>query len=585
MNCIKDIIKSLRNKIELYEYFYNVLNISIISDQEYDKLIEELTILEKKYYKHDSSNSPTKKIGKNFSNELKIRNHIFPMLSLESVYNINNFYNFYSFVKKNNSENNLKLCCELKIDGVALSILYKYGKLVHALTRGDGYSGEDVTHNLNIIKNVPNILLGENVPEVLEVRGEVFMLKSDFNSLNNSLKRKTKKIFSNIRNIVSGTLRRTNICKTSKFVRRLFFCVYGYGFAIPNNCFVSHYKMLQKMKSFGFSINKYNVLHKNKKKILNFFKKSFLMKNKINFETDGIVIKTDSINLQKQLGYNNKFPKWAIAIKFDTENLITKVLKITFEIGRTGILTPVASLNPINFSGVVVKNVSLYNINQMKRLGIKIGSHVLVKRSGNVIPKIVRVINSTKTYFKKNILLPVNCPSCKSKLFLNNCNKLYRCLNRVFCAPQKEKLILHFFSKNALNIRGIGPKIIKKLVFKGIVNSPLDIFSLNKKTLCQIENINEKSANNIINRLNNSKKVYFANFIYALGIPEIGLLLSKNISKHFSSIEELIHSDYVDFLKIKKIGKKNANNLMFFFKSKNNIKYIKKLSKILKIIF
>ncbi|BGI51290.1 MAG: NAD-dependent DNA ligase LigA [Buchnera aphidicola (Ceratovacuna japonica)] len=583
MKNIKNVIKNLRKKIKLYEYFYNVLNISLVPDHKYDKLLEKLSFLEKKFSKYDSINSPTKKIGNNFSNSFKLNNHILPLLSLESFYKIDYFYNFYDFFKKKYHKN-LDFCCELKIDGVALNILYKDNLIVHALTRGNGYSGENITNNINVIKNLPKKLLGKNVPKVLEVRGEVFIFKSDFFNLNKNLSNIFKKSFSNTRNIVSGILRRK---KNSKlFNKKLFFVAHSIGYVYPSNRFKSHYFMLKELQTFGFCINKYNYVYKQKYKIINFFKKILLIKEKINFDIDGIVIKIDSINIQKKIGNTSKFPKWAIAIKFNTQKLVTKILSINFKIGRTGVITPVARFVPVNFSGVIVKNASLYNKNNIESLKISVGSNVLVKRKGNVIPKIVKVISKKNDKSFKKIFFPKFCPSCSSKLVLNRSKKLYMCINRVFCKSQKKKIILHFFSKHGCNIKGIGPRTIEILVNKKIVNNSLDMFNLNEKTLLNIKNFNKKSIIKIVKKLNSFKNIYFYNFLYALGIPEIGISLSKNIAKNFKSIEEFIYFSYnCNFTKIDNIGKKISNNIYSFFILKRNIIYVKELSRKLKIIF
>ncbi|WP_343188261.1 NAD-dependent DNA ligase LigA [Buchnera aphidicola (Ceratoglyphina bambusae)] len=575
---IKNKIIKLKKKIKLYEYFYNVLNISLVSDYKYDKLMEYLYKLEHKYKFINSNDSPTKKIGDNFLNEFKISNHLLPMLSLDSVYNKDRVLNFYNYIKKCVKKEYFDFCCELKIDGVALNVLYKDGSLVHALTRGNGYSGEDVTSNINIINNLPRKLLGMQFPEILEVRGEVFMLKSDFINLNKNL----NKNFSNPRNIASGSLRKNKKLSNVNLNRKLFFFAYGIGFVKPENYFLSHFNMLKKLKSFGFCINAYNLYCNSLKKIFSFFYKSVLLKEKLNFEIDGIVIKVDSIKYQKKIGHTYKFPKWAIALKFDTEILKSKVLGVDFKVGRTGVITPVANLSPINFSGVIVKNVSIYNENEIKKLNLKIGSYVFVKRSGNVIPKIVKVINNK---FEKEIIFPVICPCCKSNLLFNKKKKTSRCINGIFCKKQKEKLILHFFSKNGFYINGIGPKLIKKLVNLNYINNPLDVFNLNIKILCKLDKINKKSASNIVNRLRKFKNINFFNFIYSLGIPEVGISTSKNISEEFSSLKEMMNASYKRFIKIKNIGNKVAKNIFNFINSSNNIKYINRISKVIKILF
>ncbi|WP_343128654.1 NAD-dependent DNA ligase LigA [Buchnera aphidicola (Kurisakia onigurumii)] len=580
MQCNNKKLKKLKKKISYHAYRYYTLDNPIISDIEYDLLIQKLQKLEKKSKNFQKNDSITKKIGLKMLNFFKIKKHFTPMLSLQNIYNVEEIEVFKKKIQKKIKKKVFSLSCELKIDGLAISLLYKKGILIRSLTRGNGIKGEDVTLNSFNIKNIPKFLNSKyQIPEIIEIRGEIYMLSSDFKKLNQKKNISCNTIFSNSRNAAAGSLRQ-NDPKITKERKLMFFC-HGYGICkmknIPNN----HYDMIKKIKSWGIPVNK-NIFLTNKineiQKYYFYFQKK---RDLLNFEIDGIVVKINDLNDQKKIGNTTKYPKWAIAIKFSPYEKQTKILNVDFQVGRTGIITPVARLKPIKISGVIIKNASLHNRYEIKRLKILIGSTVLIRRAGDVIPYVVKVVNTIdKNFLKtKKIIFPQNCPSCNTKIIEENNMKISRCNNYFNCIEQLKKKLEHFVSRNAFNIIGLGPNIIHKLFSNKIVLIPSDFFKLTAQNLKNIEGIKEKKANNIIQSLNIAKKISLEKFIYSLGIHGVGISVSKYLSKNYINIQNFINANLKDLLKINKIGKNIANNIISFLKNKDSMLIILKLIK------
>jgi DNA ligase (NAD+) len=471
MKSVKKKIDELREKILKYDYFYHSLDQPIISDAEYDYLLNQLYSLELKNKEFITSDSTTQRVGSNLIEKFKKVVHFSPMLSLENTFDINGFLEFENRIKKNFDKSQLiNFCCELKIDGIAVSLIYEKGILVRAATRGDGYIGENITDNIKTIKSIPLELKGTSIPRRLEVRGEVFMLKSDFLELNKTLFLDKKKCFSNPRNAAAGSLRQINPKVTAK--RKLIFFCHGYGFFEGIECLRSHYQRLIHFSTWGLPINQEMLICKNHVEVFNFYKKIEGKRCFFNFDIDGIVIKIDSVELQKKLGSNNKFPRWAIAFKFPSKEKVTKLRDVKFQVGRTGIITPVAYFDPVCISGVTIKKASLYNKNTIEKLNLHIDDFISICRSGDVIPKIVSVIKKKDFENQKKIIFPLFCPVCNSRLMENKEDKIIRCHAGLTCNAQKKKALHHFFSKNALNIPGLGPKIINELIKKKLLRIP-----------------------------------------------------------------------------------------------------------------
>ncbi|QCI26612.1 NAD-dependent DNA ligase LigA [Buchnera aphidicola (Thelaxes californica)] len=563
-------LNQLRNVICYHAYLYYTLDSPIISDFEYDNLIKELILLEKKTQDFKDI-SPTEKVGSLMLENFKIKKHFVPMLSLDNIYNINELSNFEKKINKRfflNKQHNF--CCELKIDGVAISLLYKKGILIRALTRGDGVQGEDVTLNAFNIKNIPKILNQNfNIPDILEIRGEVYIPLSEFYKLNVLLKNK-KFTFSNPRNVAAGSLRHNNPEVTLH--RNLMFFCYGFGLCVPKNNFVSHFNFLQKMQKYGFPINSNIVLSKNINDIKKFFLNIQNNRTKFDYEIDGIVVKVDNIFDQTILGNTNKYPKWAIAVKFTPSENVTTIIGISFEVGRTGIITPVAKLAPIKIGGVIIKSASLHSKYEIQRLGVFIGAKVIVHRAGDVIPYIVQVFNenlySTHIHAVKKIIeFPIYCPMCTSKIIEFNDGKTMRCTNELNCFGQKKKILLHFVSKEAFNIQGIGEKIVNQLLTHQLVSQPIDFFKLDLSSLMMLKYINKKKAEKILLEIKRSKNISLHRFIYALGIKDIGIVTANNLAIFFKKIDCFIHSSISELTSIPKIGNIVANRIFRYIQN------------------
>ncbi|XBC38245.1 MAG: NAD-dependent DNA ligase LigA [Buchnera aphidicola (Floraphis choui)] len=582
MTFIKNYILRLQEKIRYYGYLYYSLDSPEISDYRYDYLIKKLHYLENKYKEFlVTKNSPTLTVGSPGIVGFKKCKHITPMLSLNHVVNVNDYLEFDKKIKILLSEEKVSFCCELKIDGVAINLIYKKGILIKAITRGNGIEGEDVTNNVRMISSIPSKLRGFNIPKKLEVRGEIFMLKSDFVQLNNKAINNFTKIFSNTRNASSGLLRK-KYSKTTA-MKNLMFCCYGYGYYPRYIKIFNHYDRLEQLKIWGLPISGYNSVFFCSHDILNFYDKIKNIRQFLNFDIDGIVIKVNSIVLQNKLGYMRRAPKWAIAFKFCDQEQNSKVLNIAYQVGRTGVITPVAKIDPVRISGVIIKRVSLYNFNEIKRLDLYIGDIVRIKRSGDVIPKIVSVIKSNRSNDIKKIMLPNLCPSCKSKLKLDDqCIKV-RCIEGIKCKEQLKKLLYYFCSRKGLNIYGLGLKIISKLVDKHYVKNFSDFFNLNFDVLVKLNDLGKKTARNIANSINQSKNITFSKFLCSLGINEIGMIKSEIIAKHFISLNSLMNSTFQELSSLKGIGPYSAHSVFSFINEQFNKEIILYLSNNLNI--
>ncbi|QCI18634.1 NAD-dependent DNA ligase LigA [Buchnera aphidicola] len=582
MKKIKYQINELRKKISKYNYFYHTLDNPIVSDTEYDYLLNQLYNLESKYKEFITPDSPTQKIGANLLDRFKKVTHFFPMLSLENTFDLHGYLKFENRIKKFFITNAIiEFCCELKIDGIAVSLIYEEGILIRAATRGDGYFGENITSNVKTIKSIPTKLKGSNIPKRLEIRGEIFMLKSDFSNLNFQSFQGKKKYFSNPRNAAAGSLRQIDSKITAK--RKLQFVCHGFHFFEKTKIFKTHYDVLIQCKNWGIPINAEISIFSNYSEILKFYKKFEKKRLLFDFDIDGIVIKVNSLYFQKKLGSNNKSPKWAIAFKYFTKEEITKLNDIKFEVGRTGIITPVAYFNPVYISGVMIKKASLYNKNEIDRLNLHFNDYITIQRSGDVIPKIINVINNKRLQNAKKIIFPVCCPICNSELLKNRKDKIIRCPSGLRCNAQKKKIFCHFFSKNALNATGLGPEIINELIQKKIVSNLVDFFYLTQDHFKNIENIREKKSIKIIKTIYESKKTTMHRFIYALGILSVGEVIAEKLSNYFNTVNNLINASTKELESIDGIGKVVANNIFTYFNILENRQLVEKLTQILNI--
>ncbi|QCI22532.1 NAD-dependent DNA ligase LigA [Buchnera aphidicola] len=577
MTSTKNKIDKLRKNILKYEYFYHTLDESIVSDAEYDYLLHQLYNLELKNKELITSDSPTQKIGANLLSKFKKIKHFFPMLSLENTFDINGYLTFEKRIKKLiNIDVAVSLCCELKIDGIAISIIYEEGILVQAATRGDGFQGENVTANARMIESIPLNLKGVDIPKRLEVRGEVFMLKSDFIKLNQNNKMNQNKIFSNPRNAAAGSLRHINPKITAK--RKLRFSCYGcYFFKENNEELTTHYKRLMRCSSWGLPVNKDILLCSNYIEVIEYYKKFEKKRKSLEFDIDGIVIKVNSIELQNKLGFNTKSPRWAIAFKFFSAERITILNDVKFQVGRTGSITPVAYFDPVYISGVMISKASLHNKSEIERLDLHAHDSVIICRSGDVIPRVLGVIQTIRCKNAKKIVFPKFCPVCNTQLLENIEEKIIRCHAGLTCDAQKQKSLHHFFSKKSLYVIGLGPKIINELIQKGLVKNPIDFFYLKNIDLTKLKNVGNKKSINIINSINKCKQTTFKRFIYALGIPGVGDTVSEKIANYFTKLDELINADILKLNDIDGVGKVISNNIFNYFSIISNRNMVNEL--------
>lgn len=577
MKNIKNLINQYREQLRYWNYLYHVENKSEVPDSEYDKIISQLRELEIKNPTLSSLDSPTKKIGEKTNTRFKQIHHKLPMLSLDNVFEENGFLNFDKRVRDRLQNNNdITYCCELKLDGVAVSLIYEYGELVYAATRGDGSIGEDITANIRTIRTVPTHIGNiTNTPNRLEIRGEIFISKEGFLRLNKISKNEDGKEFANSRNAASGSLRQLDPSITAK--RPLSFLCYGVGVLEGGFLPYSHWERLQYLKKWGIPIENHTCRCTGIKEVLSFYQK--ISKNRIflSFDIDGIVLKIDDLMLQKQLGFISRSPRWAIAYKFPPNEKLTKLKDIDFQVGRSGILTPVARLEPVSLSGVIVRSASLHNINTIKRMELMIGDTVIVQRSGDVIPKIVGIVKSRRPLNARPIQIPSKCPVCGADISQTDKEPIIFCTATLTCIAQRKQALNHFVSRRAMNINGIGKCVINELVDKNLVKTPADIFRLNKDILGQIKYLGFKSILNLLNSIIKAKKTTFSRFLYSLGIRGVGEVTAFNLTKNYYILEKLLQADIDSLMKVDNIGITTANNVYNFFKEKHNIALIRDL--------
>ncbi|AHG60297.1 NAD-dependent DNA ligase LigA [Buchnera aphidicola] len=577
MTSIKNKIDKLRKKILRYEYFYHQLDKSIISDAEYDYLLDQLYNLELDNKEFITPDSPTQRVGSNLTNKFKKITHFFPMLSLDNTFTLKGYLEFEKRIKKSFNNILISLCCELKIDGIAISIIYEKGIFVRAATRGDGYQGENITSNARMIKSIPLKLTGLDIPKRLEVRGEVFMLKSDFLTLNKQCKIKNNKSFSNPRNAAAGSLRHIDPTITAE--RKLMFFCHGCYFFSKKIKFTTHYEQLIQCHTWGLPVNQDMINCLQYEEVFHFYKEFEQKRHLLDFDIDGIVVKVNSIDFQNKLGVHTKAPRWAIAFKFFSSERITRLNDVKFQVGRTGIITPVAYFEPVYISGVTIKQASLHNKSEIERLDLHINDHVVICRSGDVIPKLLSVVSDYREKNATKIIFPTLCPVCHTKLLENKEEKIIRCHAGLTCDPQKRKSLCHFFSKKALNVRSLGPKIINSLIKKGYVNNPIDFFYLTSNDLINLRNIGDKKSIEVIDSINQCKKTTFKRFIYALGISNVGEIASEKIANYFITLDQLLNTNISELKNIHGVGKIVATNILNYLSITCNREMVIKLVK------
>ncbi len=574
---LKEKVEKLRNALHRHNYRYYVLDDPEVSDAEYDRMMQELIRIEEAHPELASPDSPTARVGAAPLEKFETIAHTIPMLSLDNGFNDSDIIEFDQRVKRNlKISNDVSYTAEPKMDGVAVELVYENGRLTTASTRGDGVTGEVITTNVKTITMVPLLIQRQrtlHLPRRLEVRGEVFIGIAEFKKLNQERINAGLSAFANPRNAAAGSLRQLDSKITASRPLEIFF--YGVGH-VEDTLFESHWELLQLLKRWGFRINPLIRSPITIQEALAYYRELSQKRHQLSYDIDGMVIKVDSIQLQQQLGVTTRSPRWAIAYKFQAVQETTVLEKIEVQVGRTGVLTPVAHLKPVNVGGVTVSRATLHNEDEIEKKDIRIGDTVLIQRAGDVIPEVVNVIMSKRSGAEKKFTMPQACPVCGSPVNRIKGEAATRCINSA-CSAQLKERIKHFASKGAYDIDGLGDKLVDQLVDKGLVSSFADLFSLDLETLAALERMGKKSAENLIDAIESGKRISFARFLYALGIRHVGEHVAVLLADQFTSLEQLIGCTSEDFTAIEGVGPVVAESIVGFFKQKQNLTIIRRL--------
>ncbi|MDD0823266.1 NAD-dependent DNA ligase LigA [Mannheimia sp. AT1] len=571
-------IETLRAKLRQYEYEYHVLDNPSVPDAEYDRLMNELKNLEWQHPELITSDSPTQRVGAKPLAGFAQITHEIPMLSLDNAFSDEELDGFLRRMESYITETptSLAFCCEPKLDGLAVSILYENGVLTQAATRGDGTTGEDITANIRTIRNVPLKLNLPNPPARLEVRGEVFMPQAGFEKLNEKALAKGEKTFANPRNAAAGSLRQLDPKITSQ--RPLVLNAYGIGIyesddELPN----THYERLQWLKSIGIPVNPEIRLAKGRDELLKFYADIQAKRPALGYDIDGTVLKVNDVALQEQLGFISRSPRWAIAYKFPAQEEMTILKSVEFQVGRTGAITPVAKLEPVFVAGVTVSNATLHNGDEIERLGIVIGDTVIIRRAGDVIPQIIGVVAERRPENAEKIEFPTDCPECGSAVVRVEGEAVARCSGGLFCGAQRKEALKHFVSRKAMDIDGVGEKLIEQLMERELIHTPADLFKLDHTTLMRLERMGEKSAQNALNSIEKAKNTTLPRFLFSLGIREVGEATALNLANHFGTLDAIRQATFEQLKEVQDVGEVVANRIVSFWNEQHNVDVVEDL--------
>ncbi len=567
--------EALRREIEEHNYRYYVLDAPTIPDAEYDRLVRELESLEQEYPELITPDSPTRRVGAPPLESFAEVRHQVPMLSLANAFSEEEVRDFDRRVRERLGREQVEYVAEYKLDGLAVSLRYEEGVLVRGATRGDGYRGEDVTANVRTIPAIPLRLRGKGWPRVLEVRGEVFMTRSGFERLNREQEQKGEKAFANPRNAAAGSLRQLDSRVTAS--RPLTMYCYGYGVVEGGELPATHYEVLQHFRDWGLRVSDAVRRCPDIEACLAYYREVQGRRDRLDFDIDGMVYKVNSIAWQEQLGYVARAPRWAIAHKFPPEEELTVVEEIEVQVGRTGALTPVAKLRPVRVGGVTVSSATLHNELEVARKDVRVGDTVVVRRAGDVIPEIVRVVPERRPSGTKPFRMPDRCPVCGSEAILPEGEAVRRCTGGLFCPAQKIRAIIHFASRRAMDIEGLGEKLVVQLVGKGLINDVADIYDLTHEQLASLERMGDKSAENLLEAIERSKQTTLARFLYALGIREVGEATAATLASHFGSLEAIMEAEEERLMQVPDIGPVVAAHIAAFFRQQHNREIIDRL--------
>jgi len=568
----KERIDKLRKEIEVHNNNYYVLNQPTISDFEYDLLINELEALEKNFPEFITEGSPTRRVGSDLAREFRQYEHRYPMLSLGNTYNYDELREFDARIKKT-IPGHIEYTCELKFDGASISITYKNGLMERALTRGDGTKGDDVTENVMTIRNIPRAVSNVNIPGEFIVRGEILLPRAVFKHLNEERKLEGLNLFANPRNAASGTLKMLDpsVVASRKLDCMVYFLL---GENLPYN---NHFENLKAAASWGFNVADSLRLCRNIDEVRDFIEYWETKRDELPYDTDGVVVKVNSVEQQKFLGATAKSPRWAIAYKYKAEQALTRLLSVSFQVGRTGTVTPVANLDPVILAGTTVRRASLHNADQIFLLDLHVNDLVFVEKGGEIIPKIVGVDQESRDEKSEAVKFIQNCPECGTPLVRNEGEANHFCPNYLHCPPQIKGRIEHFISRKAMDIEGLGEETVDLLFNKGLLRNIADIYDLKYDQLVPLEGLGKKSADNIIKSIRESLEVPYPRVLFALGIRHVGETLAKNIAMKFRSIDDLMNAGSVELTAYNEIGPKIAASIISYFSDSENLEILRRL--------
>lgn len=566
-------LEKLRQQLNYHNYRYYVLDDPTIPDAEYDRLFKQLQALEASHPELITPDSPTQRVGEAPLSAFSQVAHEVAMLSLDNAFDHQQLVDFNKRIcDRLKLEGNLEYACEPKLDGIAISLLYEHGVLVRGATRGDGSVGEDITQNVRTIASIPLTLIGSGFPQVLEVRGEIYMPKKSFNELNDRARAEGLKLFVNPRNAAAGSLRQLDSRITAG--RKLQMCAYSIGKVDGGELPDRHTEVLEVLHNWGFLINPEMQIAESIDDCIAYCDILTEKRNTLPYDIDGIVFKVNSRQLQQQLGFISRAPRWAIAYKFPAQEEMTLLQGVEFQVGRTGAITPVARLKPVFVGGVTVSNATLHNRDEINRLGVMVGDTVIIRRAGDVIPQVVSVVKAHRPENAQTIVFPDACPVCASPVENVPGEVVYRCTGGLICEAQRKEAIKHFASRKAMDIDGLGEKLVEQLVDKGLIHSVADLYKLTAEDVVGLERMGQKSAENLIEALQQSKQTTLERFLYSLGVREVGEATARSLSRHFGSLDALIIADEEALQQVADVGPVVAHFVSEFFHQCHNLEAI-----------
>jgi DNA ligase (NAD+) len=568
----------LKDELNQHNHSYYVLDDPSVPDSEYDRLMRALQEIEQEFPALQTADSPSQRVGGEALDSFQQVNHDVPMLSLDNAFCDTDMIDFDRRIKERlnlDAEHKIAYVCEPKLDGVAVSLIYKNGLLVRGATRGDGSVGEDITANVRTINSIPLKLRGAGFPETLEVRGEIYIPRQGFDKLNQQALSSGDKPFVNPRNAAAGSLRQLDSKITA--TRPLEMCAYSTGQFIGGNKPDSHFQALTNLGVWGFKINPYVELAEGIDACETYYQKLATLRDQLDYEIDGIVYKVNDLQLQQRLGFVAKAPRWAIARKFPAQEEMTRLLDVEFQVGRTGAVTPVARLQPVFVGGVTVGNATLHNADEIARLGVCVGDMVIVRRAGDVIPQIVKVVIDKRPENALPVVFPERCPVCQSAVKRSETEAVARCTGGLFCGAQTKEAIKHYASRKAMDIDGLGDKLVDLMVDQGLIYSVADLYELQLDRLINLERMAQKSAENLLNAIEASKQTTLAKFLFALGIREVGEATGQTLAQYFGSLEAVIEADLEQLLEVDDVGPVVARHIVDFFNNPDNLSIVSAL--------